>query len=220
MASTDKPQILLLCLSYRAFLDEIYSPLFNSLLEVAHIKRATTASAAIRALASTTFKAVIIADEGLTERDTANQEVLASVKTYIENGGLAIAGLQFPSFTPMDRFKAFFQTFGLPWKGGDYHRTTFQLNPSATLPESTEPASLPGPYSMKALHVTNARPLEKIFVPIEGAVTQSHVFAPEYVDQTQAAVVGARLGSGHLVYCGDVNGEDGSNQLMLALCGF
>ena len=32
--------------------------------------------------------------------------------------------------------------------------------------------------------------------------------------------MGARLGSGHLVYYGDVNGEDGSNQLMLALCGF
>ncbi|KAL3429453.1 hypothetical protein BDV09DRAFT_180405 [Aspergillus tetrazonus] len=220
MASTDKPQILLVCLSYREFLDEVYSPLFNSLVDVAHIKRAKTASAAISALASTTFKAVIIADEGLTKRNTANQEVLGRVKTYIENGGLAIVGLHFPNFTTKDRFKAFFRAFGLPWKDGDYHRTTFQLNPSATLPESTEPASLPGPYSMKALHVADARPLEKIFVPIEGAVTQSHVFAPEYVDQTQAAVVGAKLGSGHLVYCGDVNGEDGSNQLMLALCGF
>jgi hypothetical protein len=62
---------------------------------------------------------------------------------------------------------------------------------------------------MKALHVENARSQEKIFVPVEGAVTQS-----------QAAVVKARLGLGHLVYCGDVNGEDESNQLMLVLCGF
>ncbi|KAL4976419.1 hypothetical protein BDW66DRAFT_150980 [Aspergillus desertorum] len=190
MASTDKPRILLLCLSYRDFLEKIYSPFYNSLLKVAHVQRAKTASAAIRALASTPFKAVIIADEGLTERDTENQEVLSRLKTYIENGGLAIAGLHFPNFTPMDRFRAFFQAFGLPWETGDYHRTVFQLNPSAALPESTKPASLPGPYSMKALHVPNARLHEKIFVPVEGAVTQSLVFGPNYVDQTQAAVVG------------------------------
>jgi hypothetical protein len=216
----DKPQILLLCLSYRDFLDEVYATLFNKLLEVAHIKRAKTASAAISALDSTTFKAIIIADEGLTERDAATREVFTRVKSYIKNGGLAIAALQFPSFTTMDKFTAFFRAFGLPWKHGDYHRTTFQLNPAATLPESTEPASLPGPFSMKVLHIQNARPQEKIFLPVEGAMVQSRVFAPAYVDRSQAAVVGARIGSGHLVYCGDVNGEDGSNQLLLALCGF
>jgi hypothetical protein len=116
MASMDKPQILLLCLSYRDFLDKVYSTLFSRLLEVAHIKHAKSASAMIYALASTTFKAIIIADEGLTERDTANQEVLARIKCYVENGGLAITGLHFTSFTPMDNFKAFFQAFGLPWE--------------------------------------------------------------------------------------------------------
>ncbi|KAL4947455.1 hypothetical protein BDW69DRAFT_178373 [Aspergillus filifer] len=220
MASMDKPNILLLCLSYNDFLDELYATLFNKLLKVANIKRAKTASAAINALTSTTFKAIIIADEGLTERDTATREVFTRVKSYIENGGFAIVGLQFPSFTAMDKFTAFFQAFGLPWKHGDYHRTTFQFNPSATLPESAKPASLPGPFSMKVLHIQNARPQEKIFLPVEGAVMQSHVFAPVYVDQAQAAVAGARIGLGHLVYCGDVNGEDGSNQLLLALCGF
>ncbi|KAJ5110601.1 hypothetical protein N7532_001136 [Penicillium argentinense] len=220
MASTERPQILLLSLAYSDFIDESYSTLFNRLLKVAVIKRAKTATAALKAIAETTFKAIIITDEGLTESDQETQKVLARIKTYIENGGLTIVGLHFPNFTHMDKFREFFETFGLPWDNGDYHRTTFQLNPSGLLPESIEPSSLPESYSMKVLHVKNAKPEEKIFVPIDGAVTQSLVFPPMYVNQAQAGVVGAKLGRGHLIYCGDVNGEDGSNQLMLALCGF
>ncbi|PYH92042.1 hypothetical protein BO71DRAFT_400873 [Aspergillus ellipticus CBS 707.79] len=78
---------------------------------------------------------------------------------------------------------------------------------------------MPATYIMKVLHMKDARPQEKIFVPDTGAKTQSMVFAPAEVDQSQAAVVGAKIGRGDLVYCGDVNGEE-SNALMLALCGF
>ncbi|PYH75798.1 hypothetical protein BO82DRAFT_359734 [Aspergillus uvarum CBS 121591] len=219
MALAERPRILLLSLAYRDFLDEVYSTLFNRLAEVANIKRAKTANAALQIIAETTFKAVIITDEGLTETNQEIREVLIKIKAYVENGGIAIVGLHFPNFTPMDKFRRFFEAFGLAWENGDYHRTTFQLNPSALLPESIETASLPRPYSMKALHVKNAKRQEKIFVPIEGAVTQSLVFPPNYVNQAQAAVAGARLGWGYLIYCGDVNGEDGSNQLILALCG-
>ncbi|GKZ57324.1 hypothetical protein AnigIFM49718_002634 [Aspergillus niger] len=148
------------------------------------------------------------------------REVLAKIKAYIENGGLVIAGLHFPNFSPKDKFRRFFRSFGLPWSDGDYHRTTFQLNPSGLLPERIEASSLPEPYSMKVLHIKDAGSQEKLYVPIEGALTQSHVFPPMRVDETQAAVVGARLGRGYLYYCGDVNWEDGSNQLMLSLCGF
>ncbi|KAI2856767.1 hypothetical protein CBS76997_11456 [Aspergillus niger] len=220
MASAERPRILLLSLAYRDFLDEVYCTLFSRLSELANIKRAKTANAALQIIGETTFKAIIITDEGLAESNQENQEVLVKIKAYVEKGGIAIVGLHFPNFTPMDKFRRFFEAFGLAWKNGDYHRTTFRLNPSVFLPESIEAASLPGPYSMKVLHVKNAKRQEKIFIPIEGAVTQSLVFPPDYVNQTQAAVAGARLGWGYLIYCGDVNGEDGSNQLILALCGF
>ncbi len=39
-------------------------------------------------------------------------------------------------------------------------------------------------------------------------MTQSHVFPSEYVNQAQAAVVGAKLGNGYMVYLGDVNAEE------------
>ena len=72
---------------------------------------------------------------------------------------------------------------------------------------------------MKALHVKNAGQHEKIFVPLAGGTTQSQAFPPSYVDEAQAAVVGAKIGDGYLVYCGDVNGEQGSDKVILALCG-
>ncbi|GKZ34531.1 hypothetical protein AbraIFM66950_004807 [Aspergillus brasiliensis] len=219
MAATERPHILLLSLAYRDYLDVIYASLFNRLLEVATLKRTKTASAALKAIAETTFDAIIITDEGLTESNRQSREVLAKIKAYIEHGGLVIVGLHFPNFTPMDKFRQFFATFGLPWINGDYHRSMFQVNPSGLLPENIDTSSLPQPYSMKVLHVKDARPQEKLYVPIEDALTESHVFPPTSVDQTQAAVVGARLGRGYLYYCGDVNGEDGSDQLMLSLCG-
>jgi hypothetical protein len=42
---------------------------------------------------------------------------------------------------------------------------------------------------------------------------------PEYVNQAQAAVVGAQVGNGYLVYVGDVNAEEGSNNIILSLLG-
>jgi len=72
---------------------------------------------------------------------------------------------------------------------------------------------------MKALHVKNVRAKEKIFIPVDNAQTQSHVFPPTFVDQAQAAVVGAKVGKGFVLYIGDVNGEEGSDKVILCMCG-
>jgi hypothetical protein len=39
------------------------------------------------------------------------------------------------------------------------------------------------------------------------------------VDELRAAVVAAKVGLGYLAYVGDVNGEQGSDEVFLALCG-
>lgn len=218
MASTHRPEIFLLCLSYQDFLDESYAPLIDRLANSARVKRAKSAAGAIRYLAANNPKAIIITDEGITEK--GNEKALEKLHSYIRNGGLAIIGLHFPTFTQMGRFDHLFgSVFGLPWRHGDYHRTTFQVNPSCALPAGVELSSMPEPYSMKVLHIKNARPHEKIFVPVADAMTQSYVFPPSYVDQTQAATTGAKIGDGYLVYCGDVNPEVGSDVTILALCG-
>jgi hypothetical protein len=218
MTSADRPEIFLLCLSYRDFLDESYASLIDKLADSTRVKRAKSATGAIRYLTENNPKAIIIADEGLTLKE--NAEVLPKVLSYIRSGGLAIIGLHFPSFAEMDDIDNLFgRAFDLPWRHGDYHRTTFQANPSCSLPDGVGLSSMPAPYSMKTLHIKNARAHEKIFVPVIDATTQSYVFPPSYVDQTQAATTVAKIGDGYLVYCGDVNGEHGSDQTILALCG-
>lgn len=146
--------------------------------------------------------------------------MLQKVISYVENGGLAIAGLHFPNFVRPDEFDHFFASaLELPWKSGDYHRTEFEFNRSCVLPQGVKATSLPGPYSMKTLHIKGARTHEKIFVPVRNARTQSLVFPPTPVDPTQAAVTGAKIGNGYVVYCGDVNAEEGSDKVILSLCG-
>jgi hypothetical protein len=217
MASVELPEIFLLSLEFQSFLDQVYSSLFDSLSNSARVKRAKSASGAIRYLEANTPKAILVTDEGLTKREHA--EVLGHILPYLRNGGLVIIGLHFPNFVHMEAFDNFFDRLGLPWRRGDYYRTTFGFNPSCTLPAGVIRDSMPAPYSMKVLHVKNARQHEKIFVPISDATTQSHVFSPELADESQAAVVGAKVGNGFLVYVGDVNGERGSDQIILSLCG-
>ncbi|KAF9892330.1 hypothetical protein FE257_002107 [Aspergillus nanangensis] len=176
-------------------MDAIYPTLIKSLLEVAHITRAKSATAALRTIDETTFKAIIITDGGLAESNQETREVIAKIKSYIENGGLAIVGLHFAGSVDLGQFGDFWRAFGLSWKRGSYHRSTFRLNPSGPLPESIAPSLLPEPYSMKVLHIKNAERHERLFVPTEDAVVQSLVSSPTHVDQAQTAVAGARLES-------------------------
>lgn len=217
MASPAKPDIFFLCLAMQSFLDDSYSALINQISAKANIKRAKSASGALNYLSAHTPRAILATDEGLTK--PSNGPVLEKVLSYVRSGGLLLIGLHFPNFTNMDVFDKFFEDLGLPWKHGDYHRTTFRFNSGCTLPAGMSRAKFPGPYSMKTLHVKGARAHEKIFVPVSEAMTQSMVFPPEYVDQTQAAVVGAKIGEGHLFYDGSVNPEDGQNKVVLTLCG-
>ncbi|KAJ5182880.1 hypothetical protein N7492_000496, partial [Penicillium capsulatum] len=122
--------------------------------------------------------------------------------------------IHFPNFTDLHQFDGFFKAFNLSWRRGDYYRETFQINRSCIFPTSIQPSSLLNAYSMKALHV-------KVLELQRGcATTESLAFPPMEVDQSQAAVVAARIGEGTLVYCGDVNGAPESHALMMALCGF
>jgi hypothetical protein len=218
MASTELPEILLLGLSFQDAFDKTYAPLIRGLVKSSQLKRIKSAPSALLHLEVNNPKVIIVTDQGLTEPD--NAAVLAKVLSYVQSGGLVIIGLHFPDFVDIDAFnKLFTQDFGLPWKRGDYHLADFQFNPNCTLPTSAARDLLPPPYTMKVVHIANARPHEKIFVPVPGGTTLSHVFPPGPTGQEQAAVVCAKMGSGFLAYVGDVNAEDESNDVILSLCG-
>ena len=140
--TSQRSEILFLSLAFRDFLDDTYSPLIKTLEESTKLRRAKSSSDAIRYLETSTPKAILVTDEGLTE--TTNGAVLEKVQSYVKNGGLVIFGLHFPNFTRMDVFDKFWPDgFGLPWQHGDYHRATFRFNPSCTLPVSAVKNSIP-----------------------------------------------------------------------------
>lgn len=218
MASPQKPNILLLSFAYQDWFDEMFGSLVSALLQESNLKRVKTHKAALDTIQNTPLRAIIITDEGLARRTPKNQEVFASVKSYIENGGLVIVGLHFSGFVNGDNHDDFFRAFGLPWKKGDYHRTIFRFNHSCVLPKGYRPESMPEEYSMKASHIKDARETEKMFVPPPDARSQSFSYVGE-MDYSQAAVVAASIGEGTLVYCGDVNTEPESFALIMSLCG-
>lgn len=92
----------------------------------------------------------------------------------------------------------------------DYTTADFSYNPYAAVPEDTVVTSFPGPFYMKAVHVQGAREEEKIIVPTRACRS--------YGDQE--VVVGCEMGSGYMVYIGDVNMELESAKIIQDLCGF
>ena len=218
MASTQRSEILLLSLANVDFFDESYSLLIERLRNSVHLKRAKTAKGFMQYLATNSPKVILVTDEGLTFAE--NSAVLDQVVSYVRNGGFVIVGLHFPNFAEFEYIDKFFnEGFGLPWKSGKYQSDTFQFNPSCSLPTGVASNSFPAQYMMKVLHVKNAEPHEKLFVPSPDVVIESVDFSPGYLDQTQAAVVGTRVGDGYIVYAGDVNPGEESSDVILRLCG-
>ena len=201
-STSDNPTILLVSLAAEGDFNQQYASLINALNDRTNLKKAKTSAGAIRFLESNAPSAIIATDQGLAQ--PANKLVLDKIITYVRAGGLVIIGLHFPQFTNGPTFKAFFRNFGLPWESAGYTTNQFRFNVGCELPKNATPITV-SPYSMKALHVRNALPREKIIVPVD--------------KQMQAAVVAAKVGEGFVVYAGDVNSGDESNRVLLSLCG-
>lgn len=84
---------------------------------------------------------------------------------------------------------------------------------SAAVPPGPVRTFLRRPYSMKVPHVKGARAEEEIFVPLAGTKTQSDVLP------ARRRLWGGRVGSGYVIYIGDVNMEEEIAMVTWALCG-
>ena len=72
---------------------------------------------------------------------------------------------------------------------------------------------------MKALHVSKALSTAMIYAPSSASRTQAMVFPPSTVDQAQTPAVLEKCGKGEVGYVGDVNGEEGTQALLLVMVG-
>jgi len=211
-------RVLAISLHNQPWFAEMYAPLLTALRSNAEFQQAENSTSAIRLLSQVPEpSAVLITDEALTLPQ--NSAVWDAVLEYVRRGGTAIIMGLFPSFVEPDSLKPFFSQAGLPWRAGSYHRTTLALNRAVV--DVVSARKLPQSYSQKAVFVSNVEPENMWYKTDNNSVVQSMVFAPTSANKPgETAVAMATVGRGKLGYVGDVNAEEGSKAVVLAMCGF
>ena len=142
---------------------------------------------------------ILITDGALTRQ----RKVWERVMDHLREGSTVVVAGCFSSMVTMGQFDRFFARLGLPWRRGSYTRATVKLRPQVV--GGRLASRLPSAYSQKALFVKN--------------VDRSAAWYTEGETSNEAAVAFAKVGSGRLGYVGDVNGEEGSDAVVLAMCG-
>ena len=205
--SSSVPSVLLLSLEKETYFGEMYTAFMAKLRSKATVTELTHISGAMQHLSEPQGKhtAVILTDAAILENEyVAIQKRLVD---YVKAGGTVILGLLLPSFAQMDKLEKFFKVrWGLSWKPDVYTRATVSLNLRASPEILTRIASsLPCRFSMKALHLSGTKVVDRVYTSDAG--------------DTQSSAILAKYGAGFLGWVGDVNTEHGTTELLLALCG-
>lgn len=204
MANVQKPQILLLSLSKLQFFDRMHSGLLKALVARAHVVEALT-TLQVPELSPSLYSAVIVTDEAISEAKYV--DILSRVVQYARAGGIVVIGGLFSSCVNLANVDALFHAWGFPWKKAGYRRSTCALNP-ATHPGFRSNSSLPISYSMKVLSLKGVALGDIVYKRTED----------EKIND-EGAVIYTRVGDGYLGYIGDVDAEEKSINVILAMCG-
>ncbi|KAH8163738.1 hypothetical protein CIB48_g4509 [Xylaria polymorpha] len=193
-----EPRVLCLCLEYESMFNDLYASLISRITAKAKMDRATTQKAALDMLTQNPPPSVIfVADAGVVHL----MKVWERVIDCLRGGSTVVLAACFSSFVNEGQFNRCFSKVGLPWKRGGYHRTDVSLRPGV-VDDRLKQQLLPT-YSQKALYVA-------------GVARSDAWYAG---DQDEVAVAFTKVGNGMLGYVGDVNGEDGSEAVILAMLG-
>jgi hypothetical protein len=183
--------------------------------------KADVDSITTRAAASALFTAnarpiVLATDEALTDHN--NSPLLDEARHFVRTGGTVIFCCHFSGFAQRDDADKLFAAFGLDWEFGDYHRTEHTVNAAVN---RIDPSGLVSRYSQKAVHLRHVDQRDAIYLPTITSHIQSRVFPPSPIeDTTQTPAALTSCGRGKLGYQGDVNGEEETTHVLLAMCGF
>ncbi len=185
----------------------------------AEFQQTEDAASALRLLRQEpTPSAVLVTDQALTLPE--HSALWDAVLDYVRTGGTAVVTCFFSSFVLPDNMKPFFARAGLNWARGSYHRTTLTVNKRTADAANVNAQKMPVSYSQKALFASHVASGDMLYTTDKEPVVQSTVFAPTSAHVTgETAVALAKVGSGKLGYVGDVNAEDGSHIVVLAICG-
>lgn len=114
----------------------------------------------------------------------------------------------------------FRENFGLPWQRGDYHHTTFAVNVTAVKHIGKAAQRLVPAYSQKAMHLRHVEKAHSMYLPTPESRVESLLFSAERIkDLKQTPIAWVKVGLGWIEYVGDVNAEEESDEVTLAMCG-
>ncbi|KXS98106.1 hypothetical protein AC579_9001 [Pseudocercospora musae] len=210
-----RPRVVLLQLQKESFFDDQYARLLQVLKAKAEVDTITSRSAA-SALFNSKYRPVVLAtDQALTE--SKNSTLGEEARQFVRSGGTLIFCCHFPTYSQPSDVDELFSRFDLPWECGDYHRTEHSINDYMAHVETT---GLTSHYSQKALHLQNVDRSDAVYLPSNTSHIESSVFplSPiEDLSQTPAAF--AACGRGKVGFLGDLNAEDATHNVVLAMCG-
>ncbi|PBK64732.1 hypothetical protein ARMSODRAFT_868816, partial [Armillaria solidipes] len=212
--TTSLPSVLILALAQERFLYSGYVQLMESMKACATVTQVETKGEFAREMKFSPPTVVIAIDAGISEPE--NSVVLQRLLQYTREGGTTICCCNFSGAIHNARVKTFFATWGLPWDLGSYFRTTVHLNQAAT---GMVLEGRPESYSLKSMTLLNVARRHRIYAPSPTSRVESNVFGPNEIpiDVNECPCAYGPVGRGWLGYVGDVNNEDGSTRVIMAM---
>ncbi|KAK0213825.1 hypothetical protein IW262DRAFT_1279619 [Armillaria fumosa] len=212
--TTSPPSVLILALAHERFMYSPYTQLMESMKACATVTQVETKGEFAREMKLSPPTVVIAIDAGISEPE--NSVVLQRLLQYTRGGGTTICCCNFSNAIHNARVKTFFATCGLPWDLGSYFRTTAHLNQAAT---GMVLEGLPESYSLKSMTLLNVARRHRIYAPSPTSRVESNVFGPNAIpiDVNECPCAYGPVGRGWLGYVGDINNEDGSTRVIMAM---
>ncbi|KAI0367861.1 hypothetical protein BV20DRAFT_1023528 [Pilatotrama ljubarskyi] len=210
-----KPVIILLCLDALGMVESIYGHLISALEEQADVRRVATKADAMDHLNRTPRPhAVLICDGAVTE--TEHADLLRKLADYVKEGGTAICTGVFSSLAEFDKMSAMFKgAFKLPWTCAYYTRDDWTLNRNV---KGIDTRALARKYSMKAVGLGNVSLESAVYLDARQArrLAKGKGRSGEG-DSCQTPISFAAVGKGHIGFVGDVNGEEHTTAVVVAM---
>jgi hypothetical protein len=210
------PNIVVLSLLKDHNLYDLFAQLLDTIRSVATVHFVESKSAFRSALKTTKPSAVLAIDAAISKED--NLDILQQLIQFTTAGGTVVCCCNFSNGLNYRTAAEYFSQWRLPWDAGSYFRTTVHLNPLRSVPGLSFDG-LSASYSVKSLALTHVRPENAVYNPSSTSLIESHVFAADEfpVDPAETPCAYGAVGRGHFGYVGDVNNEEDSTRVVLAM---
>ena len=226
------PKVLIITGDIDSIFTEVWKGLISSLQAKASVISSSDPAESSRLLlAGDVSSVLVVSPQPFLSPQKAHRVLRDHVRTFAEQqGGTVLFCGTFSSFINRISFDSYIGTeWKLSWRFGDYHRTTFAVNPhfrldgvdgSAAANFDPMTAGLQSTYSQKAVQVKGAAKNARLYTTTSESQLESLVWAAMPMhNETQSPVVFQSYGKGRVGYAGDVNAEAGTTKAILAMCG-